>query len=342
MPTKNQVTRSRPLVIGITLGDINGIGPEVAVQAAFRKRPTGVRVVLIGDPATIVREARRLRKPPPRAWAPDQSSVPSHVVTIWNPTPDARVRRQPGRCTAPAARAAYEWIVAATAAAQRGALDAIVTAPISKEGFMKADVDVPGHTELLAQLTSTDRYEMMLLADDFRVVLATRHVPIRLVASMLTPNGIRQAIEMTADALQWLGCRRKRIAVCGLNPHAGDGGAIGDEEQRIIGPAIRAAKRKGVQLTGPVPADSVFRQVRRGAYDAVLAMYHDQALAPFKMVAFEKGVNLTLGLPIIRTSPDHGTAYALAGKGKADPSSMMEAVRLAARLAGRTNPWRRP
>lgn len=332
----------RPTIIGITLGDINGIGPEIALKAAFAKRPPGTRLVFIGDHDTVAREARRRRRATPPAWNPEETPVPAHGVTVWNPAPASTLTPRPGTCTVGASRAAYRWIVAATEAALRGRLAALVTAPINKDGFQKAGVDAPGHTELLAALSGTTRFEMMLLADDFRVVLATRHIPIKDVAGSLTRSGVRQTIEMTADALRWLGVRRKRIAVCGLNPHAGDGGAIGKEEQTIIRPAMRAVRRKGIVLSGPVPADSVFRQVREGAYDAVVAMYHDQALAPFKMVAFEKGVNLTLGLPFVRTSPDHGTAYGLAGKGKADPSSMIEAIALAAKLATRPNPWRGP
>lgn len=333
---------SRPNIIGITLGDINGIGPEIAVKAAFARQPAGSRLVLIGDDEAVNREARRLGRNPPPPWSPDRSPVPAHRVTVWNPNHGGRLSSRPGRCTVDAARAAHHWIVAATEAALRGQLAGLVTAPINKEGFMKAGVNVPGHTELLAQLTKTTRYEMMLLADDFRVVLATRHIPIRAVADSLTRRGVRHTIEMTADALSWLGVRRKRIAVCGLNPHAGDGGAIGDEERTIIAPAVRRIRRQDIVLSGPWPADSVFHRVRLGAYDAVVAMYHDQALAPFKMVAFEKGVNLTLGLPFVRTSPDHGTAYGLAGKGKADPSSMKAAIALALQLAKRRNPWRKP
>ncbi len=329
-------------IIGITLGDINGIGPEIALKSVYAKRLTGVRLVLIGDDKVVSREARRQDRAPLPAWSPAESSQPSHRVTVWNPTPQISPAYRPGACTAAASRAAHAWVTAAASAALRGVIAAIVTAPINKEGFMKAGLDYPGHTELLAELTGVARYEMMLLADNFRVVLATRHIPIKAVPGALTRKGVRDTIEMTADALRWLGARRKRIAVCGLNPHAGDGGAIGNEERTIIRPAMRRVRRKDVALTGPVPADSVFRQIRHGAYDAVVAMYHDQALAPFKMVAFEKGVNLTLGLPIIRTSPDHGTAYSLAEKGRADASSTMEAIALAAALARRPNPWRTP
>ena len=224
--------------------------------------------------------------------------------------------------------------------AMKGELDAIVTAPIHKEGFMRAGIDVPGHTELLAKCAQVKHVDMMLLNDRLRVVLCTRHIPIRDVAAQLQPSDIRQTVAYTAQALEWLGIRKRRIAVCGLNPHAGDGGAIGDEEIRVIRPALRRIRLRSAQITGPVPADTVFHQALQGDYDAIVAMYHDQGLAPFKMIAFEDGVNLTLGLPFVRTSPDHGTAYGLAGTGKANPSSMMAAIQLATRLAKRPNPWR--
>jgi 4-hydroxythreonine-4-phosphate dehydrogenase len=322
-------------VIGLTLGDINGIGPEIALKAARQKWPGAARIVLIGDSPWSA-----LQRLP--AWDPAHTARPAHAVTIWRPdTGLPSPVHKPGHIRADAARAAHAWIVAATHAAMAGRLDAIVTAPICKEGFMRAGLATPGHTELLAALTGTKRYDMMLLSDDFRVTIATRHVPIRAVASHLSRTGIEDTIRMTHDALAWLGLRKRRIAVCGLNPHAGDGGAIGREDQTLVAPAVRAAQQQGVAASGPLPADTVFYQARTGAFDAVVAMYHDQGLAPFKMFAFEKGVNLTLGLPLVRTSPDHGTAFDKAGRNRANPSSMIEAVKLAIRLAGRPNPWRR-
>ena len=331
--------KSKPQLIGITLGDVNGIGPEVALQAAFRTRIPNTRWVLIGSRSIIDAEAKRLGQSAPPSLLNDNRSR----VVQWDPTPDLKLKRRPGRCQTDAALAAAAWIDAAVQSTLNGRLQAIVTAPINKEGLMKAGLPYAGHTEMLAHLTDSPHVDMMLLSDTFRVVLATRHIPIRAVAASLTVSGLQQTIKTTITSLNWLGAKQKRIAVCGLNPHAGDGGRIGDEEARIIAPALQAARRahKQVKLTGPVPADTVFYHVRKGLYDAVIAMYHDQALAPFKMVAFEKGVNLTLGLPIVRTSPDHGTAYAIAGKQCADPSSMIAALKLAAHLARRPNPWRR-
>lgn len=330
----------RNTYIGITLGDINGIGPELAVRAAYTEWPASVRIVLLGDASVVEAWCTRYRLPVPAAWSPAHRTPPRHPVSYWDPrVTRTALRPRHGTCTAAAARAAYRWIGCAAEAAMNQRLHGLVTAPIQKEGFLKAGISAPGHTELLADCAGVKHVEMMLLADAFRVVLATRHLPLRDVAQALNRKGIQRTIHYTAEALHWLGARRKRIAVCGLNPHAGDGGALGHEEQRIIRPAIRAARRPGLTLTGPVPADTVFHQVRQGAYDAVVAMYHDQGLAPFKMWAFEQGVNLTLGLPFVRTSPDHGTAYNLAGTGRADCSSMRAAIACAIRLAHRPNPW---
>lgn len=326
-----------PLAIGLTAGDTNGIGPEVVLRTALQPHPARRRLVLVGHRAVWERTARQLGCPcppeivtlapplPPCAtWAPDSS-----------PAPKARL----GKIRVDAARAAHAYILAATAAAQDGALAAIVTAPICKEGFQRAGIDAPGHTELLARLTGTTRYAMMLFGETLRVVLATRHLPLRQVADALTPDAVFEAIEMLARALPWMGFARAKIGICGLNPHAGDGGTIGTEEQTVIAPAIARARRKRWNVTGPIPADTLFYQHLAGTYDAVVAMYHDQGLAPLKMLSFDSGVNLTLGLPIIRTSPDHGTAFDLAGQYIANPTSTRAALDWAARLADRPNPW---
>jgi 4-hydroxythreonine-4-phosphate dehydrogenase len=248
---------------------------------------------------------------------------------------------RPGKTLAPASKAASEWIHRVVAGCRDGLFQAMVTAPISKKGFHAAGVMVPGHTELLAALTRRRRYAMMLLGGPLRVVIVTRHIPLAEVASKLTRPEISTAITLTGQALPWLGVRKARIGVCGLNPHAGEGGDLGDEESRVIAPAIRAAGKAGFPAQGPIPSDVIFHQAVQGRHDAVVAMYHDQGLAPLKMLAFETGVNLTLGLPIVRTSPDHGTAFDIAGQGIANPSSMVEAIKLAGELAGKRNPWGR-
>ncbi|MGA2556706.1 MAG: 4-hydroxythreonine-4-phosphate dehydrogenase PdxA, partial [Verrucomicrobiota bacterium] len=210
----------------------------------------------------------------------------------------------------------------------------------SKESIIRAGQAFIGQTEYLSQLAGAERTGMMLLGQDergrwLRVVLATTHVPIKLVAEQLRAASVEKAIELAAGACRDLELPRCRIAVCGLNPHAGEGGKMGDEELTIIQPAVEAARRRGLEVAGPLSADTLFYHAYRGDYDVVVAMYHDQGLVPLKMVAFASGVNWTLGLPFIRTSPDHGTAYDIAGQGKADPSSMCAALRLAKRLAAR-------
>jgi 4-hydroxythreonine-4-phosphate dehydrogenase len=216
-----------------------------------------------------------------------------------------------------------------------------VTAPVNKEAIIRSgEADFVGQTELLSDLAGTDRTAMMLLgADDrgrwLRVALATIHVPLREVAARLKKEKIELAIELAARACGDLGLPRARVAVCGLNPHAGEGGTIGDEELTTISPAVLNAQERGLDVQGPFAADTLFYHAFRGDYDAVVAMYHDQGLVPLKMIGFEHGVNWTLGLPFIRTSPDHGTAYDIAGQGIANPSSMVAAIRLAKRLVRR-------
>lgn len=331
----------RAKTIAISLGDINGIGPEVALKALYRKRwPAGLRFVLVGSQPVLHKQAEKLGLPTPPPWTPGQGAVHRKVVS-WDPTPSARLRWTPGRMVPAASDAAAQWIRETVRCCQERIFDAMVTAPICKEGFHKAGIDVPGHTEMLAALTGTRSFAMMLLGGPLRVVLVTRHIPISHVSRAVTKKATVEALRLTGQALPWLGCRRGRIAVCGLNPHAGEGGDIGTEEIHTIAPAIAAQRRAGLTVSGPHPADTVFHQAAQGAYEAVVAMYHDQGLGPLKTLAFDSGVNLTLGLPIVRTSPDHGTAFGLAGTDSANPSSMWEAIRLAAYLAGKKNPWRR-
>ena len=328
-----------PIRIGITLGDINGIGPEVALKAALDRRwPADVQIILIGAAAAARWQAAEFGLPLPPLWDPDESPRGKKVF-IWDPTPQHQPAWQSGRVEKDASTAAAEWIRMAVLACRAGCLDAMVTAPISKEGFHKAGVDYPGHTEMLAELCGVKRFAMMLFGGALRITLATRHIPLAAVSKKLTNAAVLDTILITGEALPWLGSRKQRIAVCGLNPHAGDGGKIGREEITVIGPAIRAAKKKGFDVAGPVPADVVFHQAINGKYDAIISMYHDQGLGPLKMLSFDSGVNVTLGLPIVRTSPDHGTAFDIAGKGVANPASMIEAIKWAVQLARRKNPW---
>jgi 4-hydroxythreonine-4-phosphate dehydrogenase len=298
--------------IGITCGDVNGIGPEIALKAVSSKHwKNDVEFILIGPCADAE----------------------------WKIPFDDKLT--PGKVTAAASKTAVAAIERAVRGCLDGELDAMVTAPICKEGLKLAGINYPGHTEMIAELTGTKRYGMMLMGKGLRVMLATRHLPLRAVAGALTKENVLEAIELTGEALKWFGLQNGRIGVCGLNPHAGDGGALGDEEIKIIAPAIAAARANGFNAIGPVPADVIFFQTLEKTYDAIVAMYHDQGLGPLKMHAFDCGVNLTLGLPIVRTSPDHGTAFDIAGKGLAKPDSMIAAIETAIQLANQPAPWKK-
>jgi 4-hydroxythreonine-4-phosphate dehydrogenase len=239
---------------------------------------------------------------------------------------DARTRRRAD---------AVDWVVQGARRCLAGELDALVTAPLSKQLLRDAGYRFAGHTELLAHLSGTKKFAMMLVGGPLRVALVTIHVPLARVPRLLSAAKILNVIELSHQACRQFGIRRPKIGVAGLNPHAGEDGLLGGEERRLIAPAVRRAVRKGLDVTGPWPADTLFHQAYHGRFDAVVAMYHDQGLAPLKMIAFDTGVNLTLGLPFVRTSPDHGTAFDIAGKGKARPDSMIAAINLAARLAGK-------
>ncbi|MBT8042098.1 MAG: 4-hydroxythreonine-4-phosphate dehydrogenase PdxA [Pontiella sp.] len=313
--------------IGITIGDINGIGPEIALKAVGRSKwPADVEFVFVGPEAAVREQAKALKIPVSRKI----SFQPMETNAAW----------MPGKIRVDASRLAEESIKRAVAGCLSGELDAMVTAPICKEGFHKAGIKVPGHTEYLAELTKTKNVGMMLIGGGLRVMLVTRHIPVSEVPSALSRRNIREAIELTGQALKLFGRKNGKIGVCGLNPHAGDGGILGREEIELIQPAIRAARKKGWKVSDAVPADTIFYEALNGKYDAVVAMYHDQGLGPLKMIGFEEGVNVTLGLPIIRTSPDHGTAFGIAGRNAASPKSMKHAIALAIEMAGKSNPWK--
>jgi 4-hydroxythreonine-4-phosphate dehydrogenase len=303
--------------IGITCGDINGIGPEIARKAVSSGLWKGdVEFTFIG-PENL----------------PMSGKNESGFSEVWN----IGFNEVPtlGKITAAASRTAVAAVERAVQGCLAGEIDAMVTAPICKEGLKLAGLSWPGHTEMIAAMTGCRRYGMMLMGKGLRVMLATRHLPLRDVAAALTKENILEAVELTGEALSQLGIENGRIGVCGLNPHAGDGGALGSEEAEIIAPAIRTAQADGLNAAGPVPADVIFFQALHGQFDAVVAMYHDQGLGPLKMHAFDCGVNWTVGLPVIRTSPDHGTAFDIAGQNKADPASMVAAIEAAIALAQR-------
>src|ERR1043166_2945477 len=323
-----------PGCIAISIGDITGIGPEVTLKALARELPADdCRYLLIGDSSCLKRlnEQLALGIPLQLYQKPDQPGRVFVVSSSAELSPDLL----PG--SSMAARATLGWLEEGARRCLAAEADALVTAPVNKEAIIRSGVPFVGQTEFLSSLAGVERTVMMLLGPDdrgrwLRVALATTHLPLKKVAESLTQAKVELALEWPARACRDLGLPRARIGVCGLNPHAGEGGALGNEEQIVIGPAIKGAQSRAIDAVGPVPADTLFHYAWRGDYDAVVAMYHDQCLAPLKMVAFENGVNWTLGLPFIRTSPDHGTAYDIAGKGVADPSSMLAALRLAKKL----------
>lgn len=322
--------------IAIALGDPTGIGPEVTLKALAAELPADdARYLLIGDEslARHWNEKLALRLDLQKLGGASSSAR----ILIYQPPTEFTASSSPG--TATAARAALAWLKDGAERCLRGETCALVTAPVSKEAIIRAGhPNFVGQTEFLSDLAGTNRTVMMLLGCDdrhrwLRVALATIHVPIKDVAARLTRENIELAIERAAGACRDLGLSCAKIAVCGLNPHAGEGGKIGDEEITTIAPAVAAARSRGLDVHGPFAADTLFHQVFRGDYDAVVAMYHDQGLVPLKMIGFDSGVNWTLGLPFIRTSPDHGTAFDIAGQGVANPSSMIAALRLAKQLA---------
>jgi 4-hydroxythreonine-4-phosphate dehydrogenase len=322
--------------IGIALGDVTGIGPEVTLKAlAAETANDQTRYLLLGDAHSIASTQKKLGLSLPLRPFTDYSAAGSFF--FFNPMPGPLTPAL--QAGAPeAARAALAWLTEGARRCLNHELDALVTAPLNKHAVARSGQAFVGQTEFLSQMAGTERTIMMLLGEDdrgrwLRVALATTHLPLKMVAAQLRAEKIELAIALAAQACRDLGLPRQRVAVCGLNPHAGEGGEFGDEEITTIGPVVRSARQKGFDVAGPLPADTLFYNAYRGDYDAVVAMYHDQGLAPMKMVAFQNGVNWTLGLPFIRTSPDHGTAYDIAGQGKADPSSMRAAIRLAKQLA---------
>jgi len=322
--------------IGISLGDATGVGPEVALKAiAVEAAADDTKYLLIGDENYANNLARRLRLNLPLKKFSDYSDT-GKVFTV-NPLAIPLPENLPAGALL-AAHAAMAALHDGGQRCLRGELDALVTAPVNKKSIVDAGHKFIGQTEFLSELASAKRTAMMLLGTDergrwLRVALATVHISIKSVSEKLTAEKVFLAVELAAQACRDLGLPRAKIAVCGLNPHAGEGGEFGDEEIKIISPMIQAMQKRGFDVTGPLSGDTVFHYALQGDFDAVVAMYHDQGLAPLKAVAFDTGVNWTLGLPFIRTSPDHGTAYDIAGKGIANPGSMIAAIRLAKQLA---------
>ena len=334
-------TAAQPVaLLALTMGDPCGIGPETLARA-FAARATGPAMV-IGDVAVLRRAVAQcgLRLPVAVLDAPgDAGQAPPDCIAVWQPPglPSALVDLPMGRVHADAGRAAALCIQAAAALAQAGKVAAIVTAPIHKEALAAAGVPFPGHTEMLQAAAGGVPVRMMLANDELRVVLVTIHVALRRAIELLDFDAVLQTLRIAHRSAAAWGQAAPRIAVAGLNPHAGEGGLFGDEEIRFIAPAIAAARAEGINAHGPFAPDTVFMRARHapghpGEFDLVVAMTHDHGLIPVKYLGVEQGVNVTLGLPFVRTSPDHGTAFDIAGSGRADAGSLIAAVRMARRL----------
>jgi 4-hydroxythreonine-4-phosphate dehydrogenase len=328
-------------VLGVTMGDASGAGPEIAVKALNEPKVRGLcRPIVIGD-AGVFRQAARIVgsalpiRPIARFAQATFDLGAIEVLDLRNIDLDrlayAKVAPMPGQ-------AAYDCVVKAVELALSGKVDAIVTSALHKEALNLAGHHFAGHTELLAHLCGVKGVAMMLVAGTFRVSHVSTHVSLREAIERVKSERIVEVVRLTHTAAQRMGVAQPRLAVAGLNPHAGEGGLFGHEEELEIRPAIDAARNTGMDIVGPIPPDTVFFRLHEGQYDAVVAMYHDQGHIPTKVLAFDQGVNVTLGLPIIRTSVDHGTVFGKAGKGTASPNSMIEALKLAARMAGCPTP----
>ncbi len=334
--------RDKP-TIGITMGDPSGIGPEIVVKALADPAVRGRARYVIYGMNELLAYAADLAEIEPFWWRVQHDSprltheLRRDIVVLDYDEYSilGQAHHQPSQ---PGGQASLAFLKDAIADAQKapdalGRIDAIVTAPICKESWHMAGARWPGHTEMLQKLTNARRSVMMFASSRMNVALATVHLPLMDIRNVLTIGRVFDPIDLGHQACLAMGIEEPRVAVCGLNPHAGENGLFGDEETRLIEPAIKMAREQGINCHGPFPGDTIFRDAEAGRWDLVVAMYHDQGLIPIKLLAFDEAVNLTLGLPIIRTSPDHGTAFDLVGKNKADASSMKSAIALAIDLA---------
>ena len=330
------MTTNLPL-IAVTLGDVAGIGPEVVVKALALPDVWDVCCPLVIGDARALTEARLgVSIPPLRVVESiEDATFDAETLTLLDLHNLDPAGAPLGQISPEAGRAAVEYVLKAAELAMSGAVDAVATAPLNKEAMHLAGFDYIGHTEILADVTHTPRCTTMLATPGLRVTHVTRHIPFRSIAAHLTVEGVLDTIVITHEGMQRLGFPQPRLAVAGLNPHNGDNGLMGREELDIIAPAVAAARALGIDARGPIPADSVFFQAVRGDYDVVVCQYHDQGHIAVKTRGFEKSITITLGLPLIRTSADHGTAFDIAGRGVAHPDSMLAAILEAAAMAAR-------
>ncbi|HEU5425011.1 MAG TPA: 4-hydroxythreonine-4-phosphate dehydrogenase PdxA [Nitrolancea sp.] len=327
---------SRPL-LAITMGDPAGIGPEIVLKALRHPEVfTSARPLVLGDRRILRRAAEWVGPPTPEievVRTPAEAHFGPGTLTLLDLENASPAACPPGEISAAAGRAAVEYVLTATDLALEGRIDAIVTAPLNKAAMNAAGFHYAGHTELLAERTGTPNVKMLLVGPKLRVIHVSTHVALTEAIRRITAANVLAAIELAQESTQALGIPRPRIAVAGLNPHASEGGLFGDEEARAVVPAIAEARARGYEVSDPQPPDTVFLRAVNGAYDVVVAMYHDQGHIPMKLLAFDSGVNVSIGLPIIRTSVDHGTAFDIAGTGKAREASLLAAIDIAVKMA---------
>lgn len=322
-------------IIAVTMGDPAGIGPEIIIKSLVEGELSGAPVVVVGCAQTLRRIQSLNVTPPAELRVIDNVTqaqfAPGVINVIDEPLADPAAL-EPGVVQVQAGDLAYRCIKRATALALSGEVKAIATAPLNKEALHMAGHHYPGHTELLAQLTNSKDYAMVLYTEQLKVIHVTTHIALRKFLDTLSEQRVKTVIQVADDFLRRVGFDNPRIAVAGVNPHAGENGLFGEEEITIVGPAVQAMQAKGLNVTGPCPPDTVFMQCHEGMYDMVVAMYHDQGHIPLKLLGFYDGVNITAGLPFIRTSADHGTAFDIAWTGKAKSESMAVSIQLAMQI----------
>lgn len=334
------------LVIAITQGDPAGVGPEICLKAINSERVRSICYpVIIGDEAVLKQNAALLGLPLPKSCSPVNLLK---LKNSWSQTPPGLIDLgeikdaiNPGKLAARNGEASYSYIIEAIKGTQGSLFDAMTTAPINKAALHLAGIDEDGHTEILGRITKSDDFAMMMYSPRLTVSFATTHQSLASVPKTLTPERILKVAALLSEALRNINGVQPNLAVLGLNPHAGENGAFGEEEIEIIAPAVKRGQLEGLNLSGPLPPDTAFRAENLQKYAGFITLYHDQGCIPFKMTSFHDGVNVTLGLPIVRTSVDHGTAYDIAWQGKADHQNLISAIELAAKLAANKNSTRR-
>lgn len=341
-------TEPRLPIVALTMGDVAGVGPEVLVRACQAVQGRNLcRPVIVGDADVFSRAAalvggETLNTVPCEAVECRDRAASAEAIPIWNPATTNVADVKPGGIDGRAGRAAYDWLVGATRETLAGTFDAIVTAPLNKAALHAAGLNYPGHTEILGEECGVSDFAMMLYlpaGDRVRgpfglgVAHVTLHTSIASVPGLLSRDGVASRIGLMDRFLKRMGCPQPRIGVCALNPHAGEEGLFGDEETRIIAPAVASAREQGCDALGPLPADTLLHRAVGGAFDGIVAMYHDQGHIALKLIGFDVAVNITLGLPIVRTSPSHGTAFDIAWRGEASVTGMLGAIEAAVQLA---------